>query len=183
MKIFFLRLCFILGIVFFEFSFFDILFSQTAAPFVLLASVVAWILITGFPRALFMTIPLTAFFDIVSAGAPGALTLYAVLLSYTTSFLSRRLLVEHRGLGMLLYAVFVGIGGLGYAFFNFLFFQSDSFPDMAGIFSGLVVVFSFSKILLSVALSLPLFVGAYSVINRFEKYMSSIAQRDFLNMK
>lgn len=183
MKIFFLRLFFILTIVFFEFSFFDILFPGTSAPLLLIASVVAWILISGFPRALFMTVPLTAFFDTVSTGAPGALSLYAVLLAYTTSFLSRRLLLEHRGIGMILYALFAGIGALGYIVFDFLFFQSDSFPGMMEIFAGLLSLFSFSKIFFSVILSLPLFIVAYHIIRRFEDYVGSMAQRDLSQVK
>lgn len=183
MKIFFLRLFFILTIVFFEFSFFDILFPETSAPLVLIASVVAWILVSGFPRALFMTVPLAVFFDIVSSGMPGALTLYSVLLAYTTSFFSRRLLVEHRGIGMALYAIFAGIGALGYAFFDFLFFQSDSFPGMMEIFSNLLFIFSFSKIFFSVVLSLPLFIAAYHSIRRFEGYVGSMAQRDLLKVR
>ena len=42
MKIFFLRLLFILTLVFFEFSFFDVLFPRVAVPVVLVVSVVAW---------------------------------------------------------------------------------------------------------------------------------------------
>lgn len=183
MKIFFLRLFFILIIVFFEFSFFDILFPETSAPFLIIASVVAWILIAGFPRALFMTVPLTAFFDIVSTGMPGALTLYAVPLAYTTSFLSRRLLVEHRGIGMILYALFAGVGAFGYIVFDFLFFQSDSFPGMMEIFSGLLSIFSFPRIFFSIVLSVPLFIVTYHIIRRFEGYIGSIAQRDLSQVK
>jgi hypothetical protein len=183
MKIFFLRLLFILAAVFLEFSFFDILFPETPASLLLIAGVVAWILIAGFPRALFMTVPLTALFDIVSTGAPGALTLYAIPLAYTTSFLSRRLLVEHRGIGMILYALFASIGALGYGVFDFLFFQSDPFPGITEIFYGLQSLFSFSRILFSVVLSLPLFIAAYHIIRRFEGYVGSVAQRDLSQVK
>lgn len=183
MKIFFLRLLFILSVVFFEFSFFDILFPEMYAPLAIIASVVAWILISGFPRALFMTVPLTALFDIVSTGVPGALSLYAVLLAYTTSFLSRRLLVEHRGIGMILYALFAGIGALGYSVFNFLFFQAGAFSGMTDRVLGFLAAFSFSNILFSVALGFPLFIVAYHIIRRFETYVASIAQRDFSQVK
>ena len=124
MKIFFLRLFFILAVVFFEFSFFDILFPQMGAPLVLIASIVAWVLVSGFPAALFMIIPLALLFDVVSAGMPGALTLYAVPLAYAVSFLSRRLLVEHGGFGMVLHGLFAGMSALGYIIFNFIFFSA-----------------------------------------------------------
>lgn len=169
MKIFFLRLFFILALMFFQFSFFDILFSQVSVPLVLIASVVAWTLVSGFPSALFMTIPLTVFFDIVSSGMPGPLTLYAVPLVYATGFLSRRLLVTHTSMGMILYALYAGVSALGYDIFNFIFFQS-----------GLP---SFSEIFVLSVLILPVFVGAYQIIKRFEKYIGSISQRDFLKVK
>lgn len=169
MKIFFLRLFFILALMFFQFSFFDILFSQISAPLVLIASVVAWTLVSGFPSALFMTVPLTVFFDIVSSGMPGSLTLYAVPLVYATSFLSRRLLVTHTSMGMILYALYAGVSALGYDIFNFIFFQSG-LPSFSGIFALLILIF-------------PIFAAVYQVIRRFEKYISSISQRDFLKVK
>lgn len=169
MKIFFLRLFFIFALMFFQFSFFDILFSQVSVPVVLIASVVAWVLVSGFPLALFMTVPLSVFFDIVSSGMPGTLTLYAVPLAYTTSFLSRRLLVAHTSMGMILYAFYAGMSSFGYYLFNFIFFQSG-WPSLSEIFISFVLIF-------------PIFAGAYQIIKHFEKYIGSISQRDFLKVK
>lgn len=183
MKIAFLRSLFILSIIFFEFSFFDILFPEFSVPIVIIVSVIAWILLSGFPRALFMIVPLSLLFDIVSSGTPGALSLYAVLLAYTTSFLSRRLLVEHRGIGMVLYALFAGIGTFGHSLFNALFFQTDLFPGMTGIFSALPAMFSFPKVFLPMILSLPLFIIAYHVIRVFEGYVGSLEQRELSNVR
>ncbi len=173
MKIFFLRLFFILAVVFFEFSFFDILFPQMGAPLVLIASIVAWVLVSGFPAALFMIIPLALLFDVVSAGMPGALTLYAVPLAYAVSFLSRRLLVEHGGFGMVLHGLFAGMSALGYIIFNFIFFQHGGLSEIAirNALPGIVVW------------TLFIFVGAYQVIRRFEKYIGYLSQSDFLKMK
>lgn len=168
MKIFFLRLFFILALMFFQFSFFDILFSQISAPLVLIASVVSFVLVSGFPSALFMTVPLTVFFDIVSSGMPGPLTLYAVPLVYATSFLSRRLLVAHISMGMILYALYAGVSSFGYDLFNFIFFQSG-WPSLSEIFVLSVLI-------------LPVFTGVYQIIKRFEKYIGSISQRDFLKV-
>jgi hypothetical protein len=183
MKIFFLRLFFILVVVFIEFSFFGVIFPQAFTPFVLIASVVAWVLVSGFPSALFMIVPLTAFFDIVSLGMPGSLTLYSVLLAYTTSFLSRRILVEHRGAGMVLYALYSGFGAIGYVFFDFIFFHSGSFVGMKNSFFNFLAIFSIYKIVFLLVLIFPVFVCLYQIIRYFEKYISSIAQRDFSRIK
>lgn len=183
MKIFSMRLFFILALVFFEFSFFDILFSQISSPLILIASVVAWVLVSGFPAALFMIVPLSVFFDIVSAGMPGALTLYAVPFAYTTSFLSRRILAEHRGMGMVLYALYAGIGALGYIVFDFIFFQDGAFFGTLNRLSDFLMIFSFSKIFFLTILIFPIFMGAYQIIRYFEEHISSISQRDFLRVK
>src|SRR3990167_8048401 len=135
MKIFFLRLLFILSLVSFEFSFFDVLFPKIAVPVILIVSIVAWTLLVGFPSVLYMVIPLSAFFDIASSGNLGLLTLYAVPLSYTTSFLSRRLLAEHLGTGMILYALFASLGSFGYVVFNLLFCQENSFSFLSDAFT------------------------------------------------
>ena len=130
-----------------------------------------------------MIVPLAVFFDIVVAGVPGAFSLYAILLAYTTSFFSRRFLVEYRGIGTVLYALFVGIGAIGYICFYNLFFQAEIFSRGIGILSDVILAFSVSKILFSMIFGPLLFIGIYQIIDRFEKYMSSIAQRNFVNIK
>lgn len=183
MNIFFLRFLFILTLVFFECSFFDILFPATLAPFLLITSIVVWVLLSGFPQALFMIIPLAVLFDIVTTGMPNTLTLYAVPLAYTTSFLSRRLLVEHRGAGMFLYALFAAIGALGYTLFDALFFHTDTFLSLPEILPRLWLIFSFSNILSAVTLSLPIFFLVYVGIRRFEEYTGTMSRKDFLSVK
>jgi hypothetical protein len=183
MKILSIRLFFILTLVFFEFSFFDILFPQISAPLILIVSAVVWGLVSGFPASLFMVVPLSVFFDIISAGMPGSLTLYVVPLVYTTSFLSRRILVEHHGIGMILYALYAGIGALGYIVFDFIFFQNSAFIGTLNRFSYFLTIFSVSKIFLLAIIIFPIFMGVYKVIKYFEKYISSISQRDYLRVK
>lgn len=183
MQIFFFRLFFILTIIFLEFSFFDILFPTTPAPLVLLTGVVVWVLLSGFTQALFMIIPLAILFDIIATGMPGTLTLYALLLAYTTSFLSRRLLVEHQGVGMFLYALFSAIGAFGYMVFHFLLLRPSDFFGFPEIFFGLWSVFSFSNILFVSAWSVPLFFFVYIGIRRFEHYAGTMSRNDFLNVK
>lgn len=183
MKIFFLRLSFILVIVFLQSSFLNIVFPLTTTPLLLIASIVAWVLLAGFPHALFAIIPLAILFDIVATGTPGTLTLYAIPLAYITSFLSRRLLVEHQGIGMLLYTLFTAIGAIGYPLFDFLFFRLDAFPGIREIFSGFWLSFSFSGTLFAVLFSLPLFFFAYTAIRHFEQYVGALSRNDFLNVK
>lgn len=183
MKIFFLRLFFILAVVFIEFSFFDVMFPQVFTPFVLIASVVVWVLVSGFPSALFMIVPLTVFFDIISSGMPGSLTLYSVLLAYATSFLSRRILVEHRGTGIVLYALYSGFGAIGYVFFDFIFFRGGSFVGMTGRFFDFLTIFPIYQIFLLLFLIFPVFVCLYRIIGYSEKYIGSITQRDFSRIK
>ncbi len=183
MKAFFLRLLFILAIVFFESSFFDVLFPQVSAPLIILASIVAWTLLSDFPRVLSVILPLAALSDIVSSGEIGALTLYAVALSYATSFLSRRLLMEHRGLGMASYVLFASGGVLGYVVFDVMLFQGGLFSwnteMLARLFSS---VFS-TAFFVSFVSSPLLFVVMYKVIRRFDGYVGSLAQREILKMK
>lgn len=183
MKIFFLRLLFILTLVFFEFSFFDILFPWISAPLVILDSIVAWALLVNFPRVLFMTIPLTVFFDIVASETQGTFTLYAVLLVYAMSFLSRRLLLEYRGINMALYVLFATFGVLGFTVFDFIFSRGNPFLWTKEIFVTLFSSVPFQNIFLSMLLCIPLFVCVYFIIRRFEKYMDYIAQGETLQMK
>lgn len=182
MKIFFFRLLFILVLVFFEFSFFDILFPRIVVPVVLVVSVIVWTLIIDFPRVLYIVVPLAAFFDIVASGTLGALTLYAVLLSYATSFLSRRLLVEHHGMGMTLYALFASGGSFGYIVFHFIFFQGTPF-SFFGVFSHFFLTTASSEFLLPIFLSALLFPFLHWIIRHFETHVRFIAQREILQVR
>ncbi|MFZ2299606.1 MAG: hypothetical protein WAW00_00540 [Candidatus Moraniibacteriota bacterium] len=183
MKIFFLRLLFILAIVFFEFSFFDVLFPQVSAPLIIIASIVAWTLLSDFPRVLSVILPLAALSDIVSSGEVGALTLYAVVLSYATSFLSRRLLMEHRGLGMASYALFTSGGVLGYVVFEVVLFRGSLFSWNTETLVQLFSSVSSAAFLVSFVSSPLLFVAMYRAIRRFDGYVGSLTQREVLTMK
>ncbi|MFZ2187887.1 MAG: hypothetical protein WAV46_04680 [Candidatus Moraniibacteriota bacterium] len=183
MKIFISRLIFIFVFVCFEFSFFDVLFPWVAAPLVIMSAVVAWSLLMSFPRVLFMTIPLTLFSDIVAIGTPGTLTLYAVLLAYTMSFFSRRFLLEHRGVGLLLYALVSAVGVMGFAVFEFIFSRGNPFSWTKEMFAPFPPLVSFQNFSLSLLLCMPLFLLAYVIIRRFEAYMQYIAQGEALKMR
>lgn len=179
MKTFFFRTGFLILLVLLQLSFFDILLPWFRAPLFLLGAVVALTLVRGFPKSLAMTVPLTLLFESASLGAVTWFSLYAVLFSYGTSFLSRRLLIEHRGFGLGLYAI-VSFGGvlLYQSFFSFLLFERGAsealhFASMA----------SFESVLFSLILSLPVFALTYIVTQRFEKYLELVEQRRFLNVR
>lgn len=183
MKIFFLRMLFILSLVFFEFSFFSVLFPNFSVPVILVVSIVVWTLLVGFPRVLSMVIPLSAFFDIASSGNLGSMTLYVVPLSYATSFLSRRLLAEHHGTGMVLYAFFASLGSFGYVVFKLLFTHGSSFFRLAEIPIETFLAITTPQFLLSILLSALLFPIMYGIIRRVETYMSMLAQREVSQME
>ncbi len=183
MKIFFLRLLFILVIVFLEISFVDVLLPSMMAPLVIIASVVAWTLIAGFPNALFMIVPLAICFDIVSSGEIGAFSLYAVILSYATSFLSRRLLIEHSGLGMMLYASFAASGTFGYAVFDGASSQGSPFSWTPEIVMRLLSSMLSAELLFSCLLSFVIFFAVYRVAGRFDRYVGLMVQGEALQTK
>ncbi|MDP2837697.1 MAG: hypothetical protein Q8O53_00260 [Candidatus Moranbacteria bacterium] len=180
MKIFFLRTLFLLFLVFLQISFFDILFSWFRAPLFLLGVVVIFTLVRGFPSALFMTIPLTLLFDTISLGAVTWFSLYAVIFSYGTSFLSRRLLIEHRGMGLGLYAL-VAYGGafLYQALFSFImytYFAKSSFASPE-------LIPSVESLIFSLVVESLLFVLMYFVVSRAEEYFSHINQQQFRSVR
>lgn len=183
MKIFFLRALVILSFVFFEISFFDVLFPWVSAPLILILSVIAWALVSGFPRALFMVIPLTALFDVVSSGILGTPVLYSVLLVYATGFLSRRLVAEHRGIGMVWYALYAGGAVYGYALFDFLFSQGSPFLWTAEPFFHFFLVLPYAELFFSAVLAFLFFAVVYRIVRRFEAYTGSIAEREFVQVK
>lgn len=183
MKTFFLRLLFILAVLFFEFSFFDVLFPWTSAPLILLASIVIWSLLIPFPRVLFTTLSLAILFDIVSSGTPGIFSLYSVALVYGTSFLSRRLLVEHQGRGITLYVFFSMLCVFGFDIFKFVFSQGNPFLWSGGTFTLFFSRVLGEHILFSMLFCIPVFIAMYFAIDRFERYMRYVAQGEVLKVR
>lgn len=180
MKIFFLRTLFLLLLVLLQISFFDILFPWFRAPLFLLGVIVIFTLVRGFPNALFMTVPLTLLFDAVSLGIVTWFSLYAIIFSYGTSFLSRRLLIEHRGMGLGLYALVAYGGALFYqicfSFIMRIYFSKSSF-------SSPELLPSVESLLFSLVVASLFFVVMYFVIARVEEYFSSLNQQQFRNVR
>ncbi len=176
MKIFFLRFSVVLGIIFTQLSFLDILFPRTFAPIFLFSALVAWTLIVSFPAVLRIALPLVLLFEALSSGTVGSVSLYSIPLLYATSFLSRRLLIEHRGMGIFLYALYVSAGVFGYQLIFFSLKYGSAIVGSRELFSSGSVVTSF-------VLSFFCFVGAYAFLSPFEARIKQISKKEFLNVK
>lgn len=180
MKIFLFRTALLFLFILLQLSFFDILFPWFRAPLFLLGVVVVFTLVQGFFGALFMTIPLTLLFDTASLGSISWFSLYALIFSYGTSFLSRRLLIEHRGLGLVLYALVAFGGALFYqALFLFVAYQNHASAERVYV----SFVSSYERYWISLLFFLPLFIMTYFIVKRFEEYLNRIKQRRFLNIR
>ncbi len=180
MKPFFFSISILLFCIFLQFSFFDILFPWFRAPLFLLGVVVILTLVRGFPSALLMTVPLTLLYDATTLGRVTWFSVYAVIFSYGTSFLSRRLLIEHRGFGLALYAIIAFGGTLFYqTLFSFMVYE----PMTSGAPSLLVLMPQGEHVFFSLALFFPVFIVTYVLIQRFEGYLRSMQQRKFQQVR
>lgn len=180
MKTPFLRMSFLLLCIFLQLSFFDILFPWFRAPLFLLGVVVVFTLVRGFPSALFMTVPLTLLYDVITLGSITWFSVYAVIFSYGTGFLSRRLLIEHRGFGLALYAFIAYSGILLYqTFFSFVVYK----PATSDAMSALGLMPQTEHIIFSLIVSFPIFIVTYVLIQHFEEYLIHINQQRFQKIR
>lgn len=180
MKIFFLRLFFLLLLVFLQLSFFNILFPWFRAPLFLLGVVACYALVKNFPGALFMTLPLTLLFDVASLGAVSWFSIYAVFFAYVNSFLLRRLLLEHTGVGLPLYALV--------AFGAALLYQSlHSWVTHEFSLTQTVAQAQFApsseSLIFSLVMFLPVFFLMYSVVTHFEQHVEGLNLKQFRNVR
>jgi hypothetical protein len=182
MKILFLRFITIVCAVALQLSFFDIAFPWFHVPLLLIACVTAWTLALGFPESLKMTVPLTVIFEILSVGTVGAFSLYAVLLAYAVSFLSRRILVGQHGAGAFLYAIFTSAMALVYQGMMYLLLHGRTDVAESDLLR-LPSEFSPGMLLLSAVLAVLAFLIAYPAILRFEERAKLIVQKQFLNVR
>ena len=120
--------------------------------------------------------------DSVAYGAVSWFSLYAVFFAYGASFLSRRLLIEHRGISFFLYALFTAFGVLIYQVGTPLLFRSPTLMGLAkdiaawSVPTGSILIFS----IIFASLLFPL---VYFVLKRFESHIEALAQRQFLNVR
>lgn len=180
MKIFFSRIAFLLLLVFLQISFFNILFPWFRAPLFLLGAVVAFALVRSFPAALFMTVPLTLFFDAISIGTVSWFSLYAAFFAYVTSFLLRRLLLEHHGTGLVLYALVAFGGALFYQGLFSLVVYRLAAPETAALLRSAP---STESLMFSLLVFLPVFLLTYAIVRRFERYLELLNQKQFRNVR
>lgn len=174
MKIIALRFVSLLSLFILQFSFLNNLFPGAVAPVLIIAVVVVWTLLNGFPKVLVLAIPLALMADIATVGAPSVLSLYIVCLSYATSFLSRRLFFEHRGFGIVMYAACVGGGVVGYRVFEALL-QHASWQAL--------LLTPPAEALFSVLGGMVLFPILLPLLDRFERYISLISQEQFRGVR
>lgn len=174
MKIFFLWSFFLLFVLSLQISFFDILFPWITVPIWIFSFVIVWSLTIPFPQVFFRVIPMTMLFDILSFGAPGIFSLYAICLVYVMSFLSRQLSLERNTVGMS-FAFLFSFGVLmGYRVF-FFFFSLGKDISFDSFFS---FVFSRDGVF-SWLLCIPLFFLVFMIHTRFERYITALAQKEF----
>lgn len=182
MKIFLLRVGLLLVLVFFQLSFLNIIFPWFHVPLLLVVSVVAWTLIMGFPEALKLTLPLCLLYDIVSFGMISGFTLFAVVLAYATSFLSRRVVLDHYGVSIGLYAFFAAASALMYQLIAFVFLNGDVFFRTTN--SALsIAAFPSDIFIFSFVLALGLFLILYVLLRRFDAYVKSMFQKKILKVR
>lgn len=177
MKILVLRMLLLLTLVFLQISFFSILFPWFRAPLFLLGVIAATTLARNFPSALMVVVPLTLLYDATTFGGVTWFSVYAVIFSYVTSFLLRRLLLEHQGIGVVLYGLLSYLAAL---FYQFLY----------GAFSveGSTRAFGFStpsneSLIFSLLVFLPVFMITVAGISRFEISVKQMSERQFRNIK
>jgi rod shape-determining protein MreD len=89
-----------------QLSFFNVVFP-VFPPSPVLALAVSWTLVRGFVPALPWAVGLGLSVDLLSAHTVGLTSLALVAIAYVVSFLSRRFLLERRGLGTLAIAAVV----------------------------------------------------------------------------
>jgi hypothetical protein len=177
MKIFVLRVLLLLTLVFLQVSFFSILFPWFRAPLFLLGVIAALTLARNFPSALVVVVPLTLLYDVVTFGGVTWFSVYAVVFSYVTSFLLRRLLLEHQGIGVVLYGLLSYLAALFYQFlYGVLSVKSD------------IRVFGFSapseeSLIFSLLVFLPVFMITVAGISRFETFVRQMSERQFRNIR
>lgn len=179
MRVFFFQVIFLLLLVFLQFSFFGIVFPWFRAPLFLVGVVVAFTLVRGFPSTLFMVVPLVLLFDAATLGAVSWFSVYAVFFAYVTSFLSRRLLIEHRGFGLGLYTLVAYGVTLLYQFL----YAAAVYDDAASRLSLRLAAPSVENLVFSLIAFVPIFVVTYLTIKRFEDHLETVRQRQFRGVR
>lgn len=180
MKVIFLRILFFILLVFLQISFFGIVFPWFHAPLFLIGVVVAMTLVRSFPSVLSIVLPVVLLYDVASSGTVTWFSVFSILTSYVTSFLLRRLMLDHRGVGLLLYALVSYGATLLYQGIFFTLLYHEAVADRAIMISNLP---SSDSLLFSLVSFIPVFFLTSVMIRRFEDSLESLNQRQFRGIR
>ncbi len=180
MKVFFLRSAFFILLVFLQISFFGIIFPWFHAPLFLIGVVVAMTLVRSFPDVLFIVLPVTLLFDVASSGTITWFSVFAILTSYVTSFLLRRLMIDHRGMGLVLYALESYGATLLYQGVFFALLYRQTIVDHTVMISNLPSV---DSLLFALVSFIPVFFLTYVIVRRFEDFIEVLNQKQFRGIR
>lgn len=91
---------FLLAIILIQHAFFSVLFPKSVVPFVVFSAVAALVLVQGFREGLARWLLLILAYDLLRSGMVTPVVPVGILLAYGMSFLSRRFVLEQRGVGV-----------------------------------------------------------------------------------
>lgn len=131
MNSFLQRTILLLFFVILQRSFSDILWSDLEAPSLMIAATVALVFLLGFQQALGWVLLMIFLFMLL--GTTSFFALFAIGVAYGTSFLSRRLLIEHRFQSILVLSAISAAAAASYLLLDALWHPSGiAFGKVAG---------------------------------------------------
>lgn len=166
MVVFGIQFAFVLAVAVFQMSFLNVAFSDISVNALLAVSIV-WTMTRGFLDAWPWVVCLGCTADALSMDVVGVTACILLLFSYGSSFVSRRLLVEHRESGMVLATVCMS--AFSFLFLPALFalrhfvFGSPMPPDVFAVSFGRTL--SVSAVLSNIVI-LTVMYGVVSRMNR-----------------
>ncbi|MFZ1626347.1 MAG: hypothetical protein WAT81_00915 [Candidatus Moraniibacteriota bacterium] len=139
MSTFIQRITLLLLAVILQRSFFDVLWPSLIAPALIISVVVSLVFLLGFEHGLpwvFLTL-----FLFTLLGEVGIFPVFAVGVAYGTSFLSRRLLIEHHVESSLALAMVTAAAAAAYVFVSIFLYGSSATVGqvIGGIFEAFLI--------------------------------------------
>lgn len=149
-KLFWWKIGFLGLVIFIQFSFLNTLFPKSAVPGFLFSVLAALALVRGFRTSALEWLALLVFYDILRAGASTGYILVGIVLAYLVSFVSRRFVFEHSGIGLFLIGLLVAsVSVIGVLFV--LMIQAVGIPGWSSFLVDFgIMVLTFSPIFLLV---------------------------------
>ncbi|MEP7162885.1 MAG: hypothetical protein ABI747_03925 [Candidatus Moraniibacteriota bacterium] len=167
-RIFWWRLLFGLAVILLQFSLGTIVFPGNPVPGLLLNTIVALVLVRGFREGASQWLVLLIGYDLLRVGFVTPLVPMGILLAYATSFISRRYVFEHRGVGMILLSFLSVAFGILYVFF--LAWTNSRFFGAGVFLSDSLLAFIF-------------FFPVFSLVQYFESRLETVYRSDFRGMR